>query len=101
MVAFSTAPPNSSQYGLRSVPPPARPRRSGARVRMTVLCGAMPPLLAHQQRRNESGEVAAGEQMPGDAGRGGGLDVDRLVADQQAARRIQPPGAQQIEDHAR
>ena len=35
MVAFNTAPPYWSQYGLRSVPPPARPSRSGARARTT------------------------------------------------------------------
>jgi hypothetical protein len=30
MVAFNTAPPYRSQYGLTSVPPPARPNRNGA-----------------------------------------------------------------------
>src|SRR5882724_4511486 len=33
MVAFKTQPPKRSQYGDRSVPPPANPRRSGARAR--------------------------------------------------------------------
>jgi hypothetical protein len=29
-VAFTTAPPKRSQYGLTSVPPPANPSRNGA-----------------------------------------------------------------------
>ena len=36
MVAFSTQPPNVSQSGETSVPPPAKPRRSGARARTFV-----------------------------------------------------------------
>ena len=36
MVEFSTHPPNVSQYGETSVPPPAKPRRSGARARTFV-----------------------------------------------------------------
>ncbi len=36
IVAFSTQPPNVSLYGETSVPPPAKPRRSGARARTFV-----------------------------------------------------------------
>src|SRR5271166_868950 len=36
IVAFSTQPPNVSLYGETSVPPPPKPRRSGARARTLV-----------------------------------------------------------------
>src|SRR5712691_12924581 len=56
---------------------------------------------ALQQPGSEGGEVAAREEMSRDSGGGGGGEVAVLVADEEAGRAIDRPGAQQVEDHAR